>query len=181
MRESIGATQIFAICMVLIVLFTGYLAISVNYAKAFRIKSSIVSQIEQNHGYNTTVTTPDGRVQSLEEKIKTYLTAQGYTAYGTCPNTIDADGYTSEWQKVGHINDSAPSGKDNVCIYRLTLPVQGNGGYSTMLDDICTQKYYYKVITFFKFDIPIINTFLTFKVSGDTGYVITKDNSCAYG
>ncbi len=48
MKESIGSVWIFAICMTFIVLFTGYIAIAVNYSKAFRIKSHIVSEIEKN-------------------------------------------------------------------------------------------------------------------------------------
>ena len=36
MRESIGATWIFTICLTFIILMTAYLAISVNYAKAFK-------------------------------------------------------------------------------------------------------------------------------------------------
>lgn len=166
MKESIGATYILAICMTLIVLFTGYLAISVNYSKAFRIKSEIVSQIENNKKY-------DGGV---EEKVKSYLTAQGYTAYGECPSTIvvkdeDFKDTESGWKLKTCIQNSVPKNSDkcNACIYHLDV--------GSDLDNICEKRSYYKVITFFKFDIPIVNTLLTFKVSGDTGNVgISCDN-----
>lgn len=147
MKEAIGGTWIFAICITFIILFTGYLAISVNYSKAFKLKSAIVNEIEEAEEVD-------------EEKIKTYLTAQAYTAYGDCPS-LKGD---SSWDDPIKIN-LAPrtDGKANVCIYKLDATTQN--------DEICNQKSYYKVVTFFKFDLPILNVVLTFKVSGDTAYI----------
>ncbi len=162
MKESIGSVWIFAICMTFIVLFTGYIAISVNYSKAFRIKSYIVSEIEENRGWN-----------GLQEEIRTYLTAQGYTAYGECPGTIEAkddenNDVPNKWLLKETVDDFAPNGNHNACIYELELETDN--------DDICAKKYYYKVVTFFKFDLPIVNTLLTFRVSGDSDYIM--DESC---
>ena len=50
MREAIGGTWIFSIVIVFIVLFTSFLAISVNYSKAFRVKNGIINIIEKT-GY----------------------------------------------------------------------------------------------------------------------------------
>ncbi len=149
-----GSVWIFAICMTFIVLFTGYIAISVNYSKAFRIKSYIVSKIEENNG----------TYSGFQDEIKTYLTAQGYAAYGECPTY-------SDWGTPEEINlTNRLDGKANACIYKLEVENSSN-------DDICGDKYYYKVVTFFKFDLPIVNVLLTFKVSGDTAYVL-DDSSC---
>ena len=74
MREAIGGTWIFSIVIVFIVLFTGYLAVSVNYSRAFKVKSNIVSIIEQHEGLN------DG----AEAEIDSYLSGIGYAVYGTC-------------------------------------------------------------------------------------------------
>lgn len=158
MRESIGATWIFSICLTFIVLFTAYLAISVNYAKAFRIKSNIVSQIEENEGYTDT----------LGKDIETYLTAQGYSAHGACPDTLetqDKDGAKqgSAWQLKSCIANNAPAGSCNVCVYRMET--------STKADDICAKRAYYRVTTFFKFDLPVINYLTTFQVSGESRYI----------
>lgn len=161
MKESIGGAWIFVICMTFIVLFTGYLAISVNYSKAFRLKSSIVNEIEEANGLNG----------DTVEKITTYLTSQGYSAYGVCPDLSDTG-----WVKDTEIDDFAPKaeGKSNVCIYRMDIPLEKNNN----IDDICEVRSYYKVVTFFKFDIPVVDVLLTFKVSGDTGYIMSHDNKC---
>lgn len=155
MRESIGATYIFTICLVFILLFTAYLAVSVNYSKAFKIKSYIVSQIDENREIN----------KEVIDDIKSYLIAQGYTAYGKCEEI-------NNWELTDDsIDDWAPDskGQKNVCIYRHKISTSSSSN-----DDINIERYYYKVVTFFKFDIPIINTLLTFNVSGDTKYIIPK-------
>lgn len=159
MRESIGATWIFAICLTFIILFTAYLAISVNYAKAFRIKSNIVSKIEENEGYN----------DNLGKNIETYLTSEGYSAYGTCEETLEGEDiegtkFTSEWKLAGCLSPNAPAGSCNACIYRMEVD-------SNIGDDIGAKRAYYRVTTFFKFDLPVVNFLTTFKVSGESKFV----------
>ncbi len=155
MRESMGAAWIFTIVLTFIILMTAYLAISVNYAKAFKIKSHIVSEIEENEGY-------DG---AIEQRVRKYLTAQGYTAYGTCDPTITVDGTPSDWRRIATIDDAVPVGSDkhNACIYSRIVDT-GN-------DDIDATRSYYRVVVFFKFDLPVVNFLTTFKVSGETGYI----------
>lgn len=154
MRESIGATSIFALCITFIMLFTAYLAISVNYSKAFRIKSNIVSMIEENSG-----------MAGLTEDIEKYIVSQAYTASGKCPKSEDLTDNNSDtvgnWGSATQINYTNPSSDtSNVCIYRLEI--------KTNNDDIDANKVYYKVVTFFKFDLPIIGNITTFKIAGDT-------------
>ena len=48
MRESIGGAWLVGIVITFVVLFTSYLALSVNYSKAFKVKNDIISLIEEN-------------------------------------------------------------------------------------------------------------------------------------
>lgn len=153
MKESIGATWIFVICLTFIIIFTAYIAISVNYAKAFKIKSHLVSQIEENSGY-------DG---NLAQELETYLTSQGYVAYGECPQYIEVDGHNTDWTRVDCIGH-APEGKCGACIYSSEVKT-GN-------DDIEAKRKYYRAITFFQFDLPIVNVLIpSIRVSGDSQYI----------
>ena len=161
MRESIGAAWIFSICLTFIILFTAYLAISVNYAKAFRIKSNIVSMIEENEGYTG----------GLEDRIINYLVSEGYTASGTCEPYIGANnGYYDGWELIKEIKmyDNSTS-KSNACIYRRT---------ANSSDDIANCNSYYKVIAFFKFNVPIISYFSAFKVGGETKMIHDFTTNC---
>lgn len=154
MRESIGATWIFSICLTFIVLFTAYLAISVNYAKAFRIKSDIISMIEENEGYRS----------DMDYNIENYLLAQAYNANGYCETTLTArDDLRSDWIRESCINISGDtSGKCNACIYKLEVKND---------TETCDNRAYYRVITFFKFDLPIVNYWTVFPVSGESRLV----------
>lgn len=147
MKEAYGATWIFAICLTFIILMTAYLAISVNYAKAFKIKSYIVSSIEENDG--------KGYTDNLGQEIETYLTAQGYGVKGTCPPL-------TSWNVRACLQQDS-YGNCGVCIYENPV--------DTKNDDIEAGREYYKVVAFFKFDLPIVNFLTTFQVSGETRYV----------
>lgn len=153
MRDAIGSGWVFSICLTFIVLFTAYLAITLNYAKAFRVKNEIISKIEENGGWE----------DSLEPVIADYIFNQGLSAYGTCEDVIDSVGYRDSWIRVKEININAPAGKNNVCIYRGATP--------SPIDDGPKRQYMYRVVTFFRFDLPVVRYFTSFQVAGESRYI----------
>ena len=52
MREAIGGTWLFGLVITFIVFFASFLAVSINYAKAFDIKNNIVDLIGKYEGNN---------------------------------------------------------------------------------------------------------------------------------
>ena len=50
MRESIGGTWITQLVIVMMFVFVAFLALSVNYSKAFRVKNQMISIIEKYGG-----------------------------------------------------------------------------------------------------------------------------------
>jgi len=79
MRESIGGAWILGIVMTFIVLFASFLAISINYSKAFKVKNNVVDLIEKN----------EGMTEKTVKEIYGYLNTQGYILKGKC-----SPGYT---------------------------------------------------------------------------------------
>ena len=51
MREAIGGAWLMGVVVFFIVLFTSYLALSVNHSRAFNVKNAIVEIIERHNGY----------------------------------------------------------------------------------------------------------------------------------
>lgn len=157
MRDSIGATWIFSICLTFIVLFTAYLAISVNYAKAFKIKNRVISMIEEHEGYNS----------SMNEDIISYLVDQGYTAKGVCTSELITDASSTSgryWELQSCIKyDGDTTSRCNACVYRMNT--------HSDIDEVGTGQAYYKVLTFFRFDLPVIGNMLTFQVSGESNMI----------
>lgn len=148
MRESIGGTWIVGIVIVFIVIFTSYLAFSVNYSKAFKVKNGIISIIEENEGLS----------DKTQEQIRKYLNNSGYYVYGNC-SKVDIDYGDTETNGIltGYEQQAgANSNKYKYCVFTRTV------------DDKVLERKYYRVTVFFKFDIPILENAFTFPVTGET-------------
>ncbi len=156
MRDATGSAWVFAVCILFILLFTAYLAISINYAKAFRIKNHIIDKIEENEGYN------EGIAQTIDE----YLDEQGYDAYGVCDPYIKDEGSDIDWQLDECLQKGdIPTDRCSLCLYRKNADKQ---------DDpvIRAKRSYYRVVAFFRFDLPVIKTFMpSFQVAGESRYI----------
>ena len=123
MREAIGGTWIFSIVIVFIVLFSGYLAVSVNYSKAFKVKNQIITIIEQNEGLNS----------SAQDEINSYLSGVGYFVYNDCAE--NEKGYEPNLANTGYkyCVSKKESGEGTLVktyytvrvFFRLDLPVIG--------------------------------------------------------
>ena len=124
MRESIGGAWILGIVMTFIVLFASFLAISINYAKAFKVKNNVVDLIEKN----------EGMTDNAVSDIYGYLQSQGYILKGKCSagyKGFDKNGDTTTdalyCVKKNDVNDTAIN-KAYYSIevfFRLDLPIFG--------------------------------------------------------
>lgn len=69
MSNAYGGIVNITFIVVFLVIVSGYLAFSVNYNKAFRVKNQIINIIEQNEGLD----------DDAKEKIKDYMSNIGYS------------------------------------------------------------------------------------------------------
>lgn len=124
MREAIGGTWIFTIVIVFIVLFSGYLAISVNYSKAFKVKNQILTIIEQKEGLD----------KNAQSEIETYLNGVGYAVYGKCDKTETGMVQNTNHTGYKYCVSKRKSGSGTLertyyrvrVWFRLDLPIFGN-------------------------------------------------------
>ena len=75
MREAIGGTAIFQIVIVFILLFTGFMCLTINRSKAFNVKDKIIQTIQSYNGL-----TGEARVDIAE-----YLRESSYRTTGRQP------------------------------------------------------------------------------------------------
>lgn len=157
MRESIGGTWILGFVVLFVVLFSGYLAVSVNYTKAFKAKNKIINVIEENEGFTTTNFVGQIESQTLdslknsnstEDKIYAYLKEIGYATTKLDSNKCESGNMYS-------------------------------GGYC--IKKVCSSNgAYYKVTSFVKIELPIVWSTFTVPIKGETKVIyFTEDNlSC---
>ena len=154
MRESMGGTWLFGIMALFIVLFSGFIAYSITYSKAFKTKNQIINLIEKKEGYTLSNGGTDVTNMSEDQLYSDPSTeAQAYyyikkSGYNTDVVDCVSLGY-GVYQDGGY------------CIQRFC---NGNN-YTAASDD---GRVYYKVTTFIKVNIPVINVQVNIPITGET-------------
>ena len=142
MRESFGGAFMIKVVMIFIVIYVSFMAVAVNYAKAFRVKNQIINILEQRQ-YGGGATDGDG--DTLEYINDTYLPSVPYFVKDI--KSSDCDG--TEPLKSG------------VCI------VPGNKG----IDDMELGTYYV-VTTFISVDFPFFDIHMRLPIRGETKTIV---------
>lgn len=144
MREAIGGTWIFQIVIFFVLLFTGYMCLSINHTKAFNVKNAMINAIEREEGMNLTSPENDPAIGKIVE----YLKQTSYRTTGKCP-----DGY------IGYNRDGKIDGRNSAfCIAEKS---------ARSASDMPNMKYY-RIVVFYQLDLPIFRSIFEFRVSGDT-------------
>lgn len=155
MREAIGGTWLFQIVIVFVLLFTGFMCLTINHSKAFNVKNTIIKTIEREEGVNLDVPGSDPAIS----KIVSYLQEASYRTTGNCPadvkdaaNNIIAHYYG--FDRNGNLNNAKPA----FCIAKV----------KTRAGEEFPDMSYYRVVVFYQLDLPIFNEVFNFRVTGDT-------------
>ena len=154
MRESVGILSLTNIVIFFILVFTGYLCITLNQTKAYNVKNQVISIIQKNGGIDSQAVT----------EIQEYMSEVGYRSSGKC-DSEDISSITNYaiTQREGlQINGSTGM----ICISRHNI--------NDNLPDPNNQfpkAAYYDIKVFFALDMPIINSVFNFNLKGSTRMV----------
>ena len=153
MKESIAQSFIIS----LILFFFGILVLllfgSINYSKAFKAKNRIITVIEKYGTFDSTV----------RNEIADNLQKGGYQTalnrnYKTNAINSKCDKYRAKLGNNAVLKYPASEADYNGGRYYDYCVIEMNGGIGN----------YYQVITFMRFEIPIIESRLEFAVKGET-------------
>ena len=148
MREAIGGTWLFGLVITFIVFFASFLAVSINYSKAFNVKNNVVDLISKYEGNN-----PCAR-----KHIESYLRTTGYLVAGRCP---EVDPSTKKCLYTGYSSDGRVITDNTTKTYYWIR--------NDMTDNTSTMdKKFYRVVIFFKIDLPMFGDIATFRINGET-------------
>ena len=149
MKDAFGAAYYIKVAIFFIAIFASMLAVALNYAKAFRIKNTIVSYIESN----------DGLDNSLKEKIDSYVADMKYYVTNVNPGS-----QTTATYEAGYAFVDGECENRGYCIYHYTT----DNSYGN------THEYrgdYYKVVTYIQIQFPFFDLDVKVPVTGETRLV----------
>lgn len=136
MKEAIGQWYALQIILIFVLLINGYMAYSVNYARAFRVKNQIVDIIEEYEG-------PDNEeaISKINEIIKqmTYEVPQSLV-----------DNFRSRYQSNNE--EIEPECNNGWCYIEHDVSINEADGER--------KGKYYSIVTFVNIDIPVINNII---------------------
>lgn len=161
MRDALGGSFNIMFVAVFITLISGYLAFSVSYSKAFKVKNKIISIIEQYQGYDS----PEKR-DIVNRKIEEYLDEIGYN------RDIKSEESQARANKLKGPRDWIDGCKDGYCVSRTYVDAVTDSSGTVIGSHTGKVKCYYTVVTFVNVPIPIFQNLLPylsfFQTSGDT-------------
>ncbi len=158
MREAIGGTWLTQLVIIFMLLFVAFLALSLNYTKAFKMKNEVLTIIEKYEGLTDK---ENGSIQI----INNYLKNNNYRVTKRCPE----GSYGVRSLDSATLTEVTKENKNNYyyCVTKMSKSVMANGeNYKE------EGQVYYKVNLFLYFNLPILGDIFKFDVNGSTGNII---------
>ncbi len=152
MREAIGGTWMFNLVIFFVLLFTGYMCLSINYNKAFNVKDKIINEVERNGGVKH-FNNKDTAIKAIAE----YMEEVGYRTSGNC------NGYDYGCNKDGSCVQN-PNSNYAFCLKE----VKASDSYANYHSGEFIFVSYYKVKVFYQLDLPVFKQLFGFSIKGDT-------------
>lgn len=160
MKEAVGGISLFTIVIIFVVLFTGYISLSINYSKAYNVKNELINII-RNQGGVCTSTNPNSsdNCYNFKEQVADYFRETNYRSFGNCGEGFV--GYTRSGDVAGTGDRAA------FCVKGISA--NGNSELPNAL--------YYQVKVFWQLDLPIFSSVFNFNITGETARVYAP-NEC---
>ena len=156
MKEAIGGTWLFQIVIIFILLFAGYMCLSINHSKAFSIKSEIIESISRHGGVD-------------KEEISDILQKASYRTRGSCNRFKDSEG--GSWDGYDRSGNKVSDSSATFCVRKITITNDVNSELPNM--------FYYQVRVFYQLDLPVFNSLFSFTVKGDTTLLYHTDKGAS--
>ncbi len=146
MRQAIGTTWIMQLVIIFMLIFVAFLALTINFTKAFKIKNELITMIEKYEGLSS------GDEGSIS-LINNYLRYNNYSVRGYC----DDNEYGMVNLETGTMESADPKEKYYYCVSKTDTS-------TVNLPD----RARYNIRIFFHFSLPIIGDIFTFSSDGST-------------
>ena len=169
MREAIGGTWLFQIVIVFVLLFAGFMCLTINQSKAFNVKDRIIQTIQSNNGLDLDSQCGSNGKGALCE-ISSYLIDSAYRTTGDCNKLSSDDGYSY----YGFTKEGTRNQKNAAfCVAKINSG--GIGSNSSFANELPSSVAYYRVVVFYQLDLPIFHDLFNFRIKGDTKTIYANE------
>lgn len=141
MRESFGGAFMIKLVLVFIVIYVSFMAVAVNYAKAFRIKNNVINILEQSQF----------QLGDSITGIDDYLASVPYNLNGN--SSVSSHCNDVSFGNVDK-NQKTILTERGVCIVQ-----KSNTG---------DNRVYYRVTSYISIEFPFFDIYMTLPISGET-------------
>ena len=152
MRQSIGGTWLLQLMILFILLFVGFIILTLNYSKTVTLKNELIDMFEKYEGINS---------QSIE-LVNNYLKYNTYDILGSCAS--DGESTTGIYGSKDLNSNELEAVKINETYY-----------YCVKKYDGANTSNYYQITIFYKFNLPIIGDNSRFPIKGSTSNFQSHD------
>lgn len=184
MKDSIANVWLLGIIIIFILLFSAYIAITVDYSQTFKLKNEVLNIIEKNKGMTNNIGSSGGssKINSGEpitvdvgalQTINLYLAGNAYTAQGPCPD----DGntwygvYDLNWESSNDFYEQVNPADKKQYYYCFAKHKTGQANIKFNSKTGVASSIYYKVRLFYKMEFPVLSDFFEVKVEGITNEI----------
>lgn len=143
MRDAFGGAFLIKLFLIFLGVYIAFMAVALNYAKAFKVKNYIINVIEQYEGFSDSGGNTN---DDIYNNINNYINGIGYNP------AFEARDLDSSC-----INTTSINGRAAYCIVKL------------FGDDV--RGTYYRVTTYMRFQLPFFGIDIRIPVSGETRIV----------
>ena len=181
MKSAISNIWLLGLVALFIFVFAGYLAVTINYTKTFKVKNEMLTIIEKQKGV-VNIQTPTSKASIVKtgqtvnsnvgslQILALYLYGSTYRVTGTCDTHTESGYVNNTWYGVtdlgvpgkGSSGPVTPEVKEvkpgsNLKYYFCFARGKGKNGST-----------FYRVQVFYKMDLPVLGDIFTYRVEGTT-------------
>lgn len=176
MKNSISNIWLVGLVTLFIMTFAGFLAVTVSYSRAFKMRDMIISKIENYKGVTDRgpSSSSDGYTNpGTLQSINAYLVASGYKVKGRCLNEKNVTWYgVSDLNFTSSLGNGFGVSNNNKGYYYCISKYDANKNYGNKITyTVNNSNYYYKIRLFFKINLPVLGDVFTFNVDGRTNAI----------
>lgn len=147
MRDAFGGLFMFNLFIIFIFIFVAFSAVSLTYAKAFRLKNSLITYVEEQEIISLNL--DNTKLEGIDKIL------QGASYHKTCDSLNKRDGFSK----------SAEGKIDEYCHNGVVIRIKY--GYPKKIDGTNSKLIVYEIMTYADWNLGVMNKLLA--LSGRNG------------